>query len=119
MNFKNSKPIYQQIVDLCFAQILSGAWAPEGKVPSVRELAAELIVNTHTVLKAFDYLQNEGIIVSRRGLGFFLAPDAKERIHHAQKEEFFKTTLPEIIRTMELLGITPEEIISRLPSTNN
>lgn len=56
MDFHAEKPIYQQIVDYAFAKILSGEW-PEGKrIPSVRELAALMCVNTHTILKAYDYL---------------------------------------------------------------
>ncbi len=50
MEFKPDKPIYRQIIDYAFGCILSGGWRPGEKVPSVRELAVELAVNSHTVL---------------------------------------------------------------------
>ncbi len=76
----------------------------------MRELAVELAVNTHTVLKAYEYLQAEEIIYSRRGMGFFLASDAKKRVDHARKEEFFSTTLVDLFEQMRMLGITWEEV---------
>ncbi len=114
MNFTTDKLIYRQIVDLCFARILSGEWEPDRKVPSVRELSAQLMVNTHTVLKAFDDLQADGIIVPRRGLGFYLAPDAPTRVLEAQRTEFFTTTLPELSRTMKMLNISINDLTAHL-----
>ena len=116
MDFNNNKPIYQQIIDLCFTKILSGAWGPDRRVPSLRELAAELTVNNHTVLKAFNYLQSEGIIYLRRGLGLFLAPNAKQHVIQVQREKFFQHTLPELFRTMQLLNISIDEIEAHLHS---
>ena len=71
MEFKTDRPIYRQIIDYAFGCILGGGWTPGAKVPSVRELAVELAVNSHTILKAYDHLQDNGIIVPRRGMGFF------------------------------------------------
>lgn len=111
MDFKNNRPIYQQIVDYCYNRILSAAWLPDSKIPSVRELATELSVNTHTVLKALDTLQSSEIVVPRRGLGFFLAPDAPERVMEARRKEFFDTTLAELFREMEMLGISIDDVV--------
>lgn len=111
MDFKSNKPIYQQIIDLCFARILSGEWQSEQRVPSVREHAVQLAVNSHTVLKAFEFLQAQEIIYQRRGLGFFLASDARDRVLMAQREEFYETTLKDLFRSMEMLGITIEDIV--------
>lgn len=109
MNFSANKPIYRQIVDLCYAKILSEEWLPDQRIPSVRELSTQLMVNSHTVLKAFDELQSAGIIIPQRGLGFFLASDAPQRVHTAQREEFYNSTMPEIIQNMQLLGITIDD----------
>ena len=62
MDFKTNKPIYQQIVDFCFSKILTREWQAEERVVSVRELSTQLAVNSRTVLKAYEYLQAEGII---------------------------------------------------------
>lgn len=110
MNFNTQRPIYRQIAEYCFARILSADWKPGERVPSVRELAMLMTVNTHTVLKAFDFLQAHNVIEPRRGMGFYLAADAQERVHATLREEFFETTLPDIFEQMDMLGITPDEI---------
>ena len=69
MEFNDNKPIYRQIADYAYNAILSGQWEPEAIIPSVRELSAQLGVNSRTVLKAMEQLQNSGIITMRRGLG--------------------------------------------------
>ncbi len=110
MDFNPQRPIYRQIVDFCFARILNDDWRGDERIPSVRELAIKLTVNTHTVLKAFDYLQQHEIISPRRGLGFFVATDAKERIAATLRSEFFATTLPDVFKQMDLLQIPFDDI---------
>ncbi len=110
MEFKDNKPIYRQIIDYCFIRILSGEWLPEQRVPSVRELAVKLAVNTHTVLKAMEFLQNHQIIYPRKGMGFYLASDAPQRVNATRREEFFNETLVEIFKEMRMLGISKEEV---------
>lgn len=111
MDFKANKPIYQQIVEFCFAKILIGEWIQNERIPSVRELAVILAVNPHTALKAYEYLQGEEIIYTKRGLGFFLSEDATEKVTIYQKEEFFQSTLEDIFNTMDLLNIDIEDIV--------
>ena len=118
MNFNNDRPIYRQIIDYSFGCILSGQWLPDHKVPSVRELAVQMSVNTHTVLKAFEFLQNHGIIYPKRGMGYYLSSDAKELTDAARREEFFTSTLPMLFKEMDMLGISIEEVIERYRSGN-
>ncbi len=113
MEFRTDKPIYRQIIDYAFGCIIGGGWRPGEKVPSVRELAVSLAVNSHTVLKAYDQLQMQGIIISRRGMGFYLADDAPERVHAEQREEFFESTLTGVFESMDNLGISINEIVER------
>ena len=113
MDFKDNKPIYRQIIDYCFGCILSGAWGPEQKTPSVRELAVKMQVNTHTVLKAFDFLQVHGIIYPRRGMGFYISPDAPQMVNTTRRQEFFEETLPALFDEMRMLGISIDEVSSR------
>lgn len=84
MEFTTDKPIYRQIADYCCEQVLTGAWPSGGKVPSVRELALDMAVNTHTVLKAYDQLQADGIIAPRRGMGYYAADDAPANFRTAK-----------------------------------
>lgn len=114
MNFKSDTPIYLQIANWCFTCIATGQWVPDERIPSVRELAVALSVNTHTVLKALEYLQKHDIIAPRRGLGYFLASDAQQRVSAARKEQFFDDTLPGMAREMKMLGITIDEVITAL-----
>ena len=113
MIFNTDKPIYRQIIDYSFGCIISGQWPPEAKVPSVRELAVQMSVNTHTVLKAFEYLQQHGIIFPRRGMGFFLSAEAPELVEAARREEFFDVTMPALFNEMKMLGIGIDEIVGR------
>lgn len=110
MEFRNDKPIYRQIIDYAFTRIADGNWEPSKRVPSVRELAVEMAVNSHTVLKAYEYLEDKGIIASRRGMGFFLAGDARERVHAELRREFFESVIDDVFVRMQTLGITFDEL---------
>ena len=113
MEFKGNIPIYRQIIDHCFACILSGAWIPEERIPSVREMAASMAVNTHTVLKALEFLQQQEIIYPKRGMGFYLSSDAPARVNEARRQEFYESTLVELFAEMKMLGIGIDEIVDR------
>ncbi len=114
MEFATDKPIYRQIADYCCEQILTGAWASGGKVPSVRELALDMAVNTHTVLKAYEQLQDDEIIAPRRGMGYYSADDAPARILEIRKRDFYANTLLALRHRLDLLGISPEELLEHL-----
>lgn len=110
IEFSDNKPIYRQIVDYSYNLILSGEWEPEARVPSVRELSARLGVNSRTVLKAMEHLQNTGIIIPRRGMGFMLEADARKKVEAERRKEFFEATLPLLVSEIKILRITPEEL---------
>ncbi len=114
MDFKTDKPIYKQIIDLCFSRIINGEWPPGAKLPSVREMSIELAVNARTVLSAFDELQASEIIYSQRGIGYFLSPDAPEKVRHARHIDFFNTKLVALLEEMDTLGISIEQVTDAL-----
>jgi DNA-binding transcriptional regulator YhcF (GntR family) len=72
----------------------------------VRELAALLRVNPNTVTKSYQALLDRELIENQRGLGYFVAADARRRIVDAMKEEFVRDELPRVFRTMRALGMT-------------
>ncbi len=111
MDFTTNKPIYKQIIDFSFGQIISGVWRTGERVPSVRELSVQLSVNSHTVLKAYEYLQAEEIITPKRGMGFYLSPDAVAHVNSARRQEFFDTSLRDIFKEMKLLNISIDEVV--------
>ncbi|MCM1029295.1 MAG: GntR family transcriptional regulator [Pseudoflavonifractor sp.] len=114
INQQTGRPIYLRIVDDAMNRILTDEWLPDRRIPSVRELSVELGVNTHTVLKAFDILADEGIIISRRGMGYFLADDARERVGALRRREFYETTLPGLASSMNALGVTMADLAGHL-----
>ena len=110
MTFSNDKAIYIQMADRLCDEILSGAYKDDDRIPSVREYAVLLEVNTNTAVKAYDELSRANIIYNKRGLGYFVTPGAKKQILKERKREFMKERLPELFRQMQLLGITLEDV---------
>ena len=110
MTFSNDKAIYLQIVDRLSDEILSGKYQDDDRIPSVREYAVLLEVNTNTAVKAYEQLAREEIIYNKRGLGYFVTKGAKKQILKARKKAFMKERLPELFRQMALLDITLEDV---------
>lgn len=105
MDFHSEKPIYLQIADRFSEAILSGSLKADERIPSVREYGAEIGVNPNTVMRVYEKLTASEILYNKRGIGYFVAPDAREKILKAQQEEFLKVEVPAIRRKMELLGL--------------
>lgn len=108
MEFDVNRPIYLQIYDTICDQVLSGALVPDGRIPSVRECGAQLGVNPNTIMRTYEKLTTDGIIYNKRGLGFFISQDAREKILEYKKTEFVNETVPKIRRQLQLLGFGPE-----------
>ena len=111
MIFSNDKPIYIQMADRLCDEILSGTYKDDDRIPSVREYAVLLEVNTNTAVKTYELLAREEIIYNKRGLGYFVTKGAKKQIMKARKKEFMKERLPELFRQMQLLGITIDDVV--------
>lgn len=103
--FNDNKAIYLQMADRLCDDILGDIYKADERIPSVREYAVMLEVNTNTAVKTYDELSRQGIIYNRRGLGYYVSPDAKEHIRQQRRDAFFKQELPELFRQMRLLGI--------------
>ena len=110
MTFSNDKAIYIQMADRLCDEIISGKYQEDGRIPSVREYAVLLQVNTNTAMKAYDELARDEIIYNKRGLGYFVKAGAKDKIMTARRKEFMEQTLPELFRNMRLLGIDIKDI---------
>ncbi len=68
------RPLYLQIMDEVRRALVVGALRPEDPLPSVRELASELVINPRTVSQAYQELEREGVVYVRRGQGTFVSP---------------------------------------------
>ena len=111
MEFNSNKSIYLQICDNICEKILSGELQPDARIPSVREYGADIGVNPNTVMRSYEKLTNEGIIFNRRGIGYFISPDAHKTVLEAQKKDFLENELPQILKRMKLLGIDPMDVL--------
>lgn len=108
MQFDSNRPIYLQILDSICEQILDGKLEPDGRILSVREYGAQLGVNPNTIMRSYERLTNDGIIYNKRGLGYFIAPDARDKVLDIKRKEFMEDVFPKIRCQMQLLGIGPE-----------
>jgi len=109
--FSSNRPIYSQIVDEIELRILNGTYEMGMRLPSVRDLAVELQVNPNTVMRAYDQLQAGEILYNKRGIGLHVSADAMTLITAKNREIFLNRELPAFFRKMDLLQISPEEIM--------
>lgn len=110
MQFDQHTPIYLQIANYLYDQILSGAWSDGQRIPSIREMAVQLEVNPNTVMRTYTMLQEEGTLENQRGIGYFIAAGARENVFQKKREEFIRTSLPSFFTTMERLALTLDDI---------
>lgn len=106
---QDNRPIYLQIADKISNDILAGRLPAEGRVPSVRELAAESQVNVNTVVRTYELLERDGIIFNRRGLGYFVCGDAAKKIADKRRQLFFDGgEMDFIFSRLKAVGLTPD-----------
>lgn len=110
MGIKDNRPIYQQMADWIMDEILAGHYSPDERIPSVRDSAARAQINANTVIRAYEYLENAGIIYNRRGLGYFVSPEATQRIIESRRQEFFSTEMTYFFSRIRSMGMTPDEL---------
>ena len=106
----DNKPLFLQIKAWIEDHILRDEWQSGSQLPSVRELSAEFGVNPNTIARTYERLTLDGTVRSARGVGVFVAEEAKSAIIKQRKEEFYNEQMPAFIQQMQLLGITPNEI---------
>ena len=111
MTFSNEKPIFQQMAERLCDEILAQTYQDDERIPSVREYAVMLEVNTNTAVKAYEQLSRENIIYSKRGLGYYVTPGAREQILKQRRKAFLEQQLPELFRQMNLLGLGIEDVV--------
>lgn len=108
LNYGDARPVYLQIKERTKECIVSGAMAEHEKLPSVRELAAELAINPNTIQKAYKELEMEGYIYSQKGKGYFIAP-MKESVQNVKKEEAFER-FENVVRELKYLSADYNEL---------
>ena len=109
INYRDARPIYEQISDHYKNLILSGVMEADEQMPSVRNLAMELATNPNTIQKAFAELDRRGITRSVPGKGSFISQEAKQVLAGEHREELKE--LEKYLNNFRLAGIGKEEIL--------
>ncbi|MCA1029505.1 GntR family transcriptional regulator [Bacillus timonensis] len=108
---RSNTPIWEQIVNQVKEMILKGILEPNDKLLSVRELSSTLLVNPNTVSKAYQELERQGIIETRRGKGTFVSENISKKIDEERIGEM-KQSLKQIIIEASYLGIDRETLLT-------
>ena len=111
INYRDPHPIYEPVKLGLRRLILTEVLRPNDKMPSVRELSAQLAINPNTVQRAYRELESEGYIYSVPGKGSFVSPDCKP---DAQRINALLKQLDEAVAELCYLGISKDELISRI-----
>ena len=112
LNYRDSKPIYEQIKDGLRKLVISNSLSADEKLPSVRELAAKLAINPNTIQKAYRDLESEGYIYTVTGKGTFVAEKRKE-VYDARAKELL-TEFDEIVEELFFLSVKEKELVERM-----
>ena len=105
----DSRPLFSQIVTSVKRAVGTGTLQPGDRLPSVRELAKELVINPNTIVHAYQVLEAEGVTVSRRGSGTFVA-ERKQRLHDEERMRRIEAALDALLSEAAHLGFTEQEI---------
>ena len=111
-DFNNQVPIYLQILEYFKEAIISGKYAPNEKIPSVRDLSITFGVNPNTIQKALFELEEIGLIYTERTNGKFVTEDV-EVVKNLRKE-IIDEKVSQFIEAMEKLGVNKQEVVKIL-----
>jgi GntR family transcriptional regulator len=111
VEFKTNKDaIYLQIANHISEKILREEWRAGDKIPSIRDLAIEIVVNPNTAARSYEYLESQGVIYTQRGIGYFVTPDAHQKIIALKKSRFLQDEAPIFFKSLRLLNIDFTEL---------
>ena len=111
LDYRDSRPIYSQIVDGFREQITGGVLRPGEKLPSVRELAAQLAINPNTIQRAYRRLEAEGWITTVPGKGCFVCGDGEVR---EREKKRLLLSFDETAAALLTLGASQGELVARI-----
>ena len=111
LNYRDTKPIYEQVKDGILQMIYTQVLSPEEKLPSVREMASRLAINPNTISRAYKELEQEGILYTHAGIGTFVNKEMElqDKMTENLYQQFDKVT-----KQLFLYSVTPEEINERV-----
>jgi GntR family transcriptional regulator len=110
---QSSTPVFQQIIDQVKSAIARGVCAAGEAIPSVRQMASQVLVNPNTVAKAYRELEREGILDTRKGLGLFVAPGSQKTCR-TDRRDAVRRKLAELVTEADQAGIPLAELRTAL-----
>jgi len=112
LSFDDRLPIYRQIILQFIRAFVRGDINAGNRIPSIRELSTLLRVNTNTIQRVYQEMEREGIIVSKRGTGYYFKED--DGMIKKIRSELTQESLNRFVEEMCALGLKKEEILSEL-----
>ncbi len=111
IDYKDRRPIYEQIVERFQELILKGVLEADSQLPSVRNLAIDLSINPNTIQRAYAELERRGFIYSVKGRGSFIA--ANDALIQCKKEEILKSII-QLAEEAKELGISKDQFCNKV-----
>ena len=111
MSDSDTRPIYLQLRDKIAAAIIDGRYGEGEMLPSVRAFAAQEGANPLTVAKAYQQFQQDGQVEVRRGIGMFVATDARSALLRQERKRFIGEEWPAIRARIDRLGIAMDDLL--------
>ena len=112
ITFDDKSPIYVQVMNMIKKQMVSKELKGGDKLPSVRDLSAELKVNPNTIQRVYKELEREGLAFTQRGMGTFITEN--ENIIYNLRNDTAKEVMNSFIEGMKHLGFNNEEIVNMI-----
>lgn len=113
-SWNDDQPIYRQLRERIVSLMLAGVFKEGDPLPSVRQVAGDYQINHLTVSKAYQELVDMQLVEARRGMGMYVLPGAKEKLHAIEKEKFLSSELPALLARIKSLGISASELCSAI-----
>jgi GntR family transcriptional regulator len=113
----DGRPMYLQIIEQVRHKVAIGDWPAGAEIPSIRQLAADLSVSVITVKRAYQELEQAGVIVTQPGRGSIVSPSPVLDV--AQWEQQLDQSLQQAARMGRLLGLAPDALATRLKAAIN
>ncbi len=114
VTFDDKQPIFQQVADIIEDDILNGTFRVDEQILSVAQFSQLFQINPATVVKGIGLLVNEGILYKKRGLGMYVAAEAKQKIQIKRRERFHKELLSGLLDEADKLGLTTKDIMNMI-----
>ena len=111
LNYKEAKPLYEQIKESIRKMVISNAFLADEKLPSVREMASQLAVNPNAIERAYQELEQDGYVYRRKDEGTFVAKE--NRVNEMRRRELMQK-FDLVVRELSELSVSSNELAERV-----